>query len=277
MDNNSKQNHQPESVVPKEIIGQDQLTTINVSQFMIKSGTIRPRHLVTTTTLNDGDMFYGTANNTFVNLSGGWIPSQKTWTYVSATTFLVPGDVSSIYKKGLKLQWKDSSVKYGIVQSSSYSTSTKSTTVTLVATSDYALVSSPVITNNYYSFDEYPTGWPGLFNYTGLSFTTSGGAFTNAPTLNYASYEYIGQTLVFNCQFTYNATSGGSGTVYISALPTTILSTKDVAGTGLDVTAGKSLNVRANSTNNRIEVLLYDGTTADTNSHVDLINIAYYV
>lgn len=88
----------------------------------------------------------------------GWVDAMDTWTYVSATTFTAPTDMSGLLQPGDKLRWKQGgSYKYGWVKSAVYSA--PSTTITLVGTNLYILTNA-AITDNYYSKAETPNGFP---------------------------------------------------------------------------------------------------------------------
>lgn len=88
----------------------------------------------------------------------GWINANTTWTYVSATTFVVATDLRSIFTKGLKLKFTQSTggTKYFYVASSAYSA--PNTTVTLVPTSDYTL-NDEAIASPFYSLSN-PSDFP---------------------------------------------------------------------------------------------------------------------
>ena len=88
----------------------------------------------------------------------GWITPDETWTYASASTFIVPGDQTTKYTIGTILKWTQTTVKYGIVSSSSYSS--PNTTVTIVVNTDYTIANA-VITNNYYSYSTMSQGYVG--------------------------------------------------------------------------------------------------------------------
>ncbi len=61
----------------------------------------------------------------------GWLRAgANTWTYASATTFTVTGDVTGRYEPGMFVKWtQDSTVKFGCIVSASYSS--PNTTVTI--------------------------------------------------------------------------------------------------------------------------------------------------
>lgn len=104
----------------------------------------------------------------------GWITVSDTWTYASASTFTIAGvDRTGIYTAGTKLKFTQTSVKYAVVVSSSFSTDT---TVTIAVNTDYTIANA-AITAPYYSYQQSPVGFPNFFTYTP---THTG--FSSAPT-----------------------------------------------------------------------------------------------
>jgi hypothetical protein len=105
----------------------------------------------------------------------GWINPVETWTYVSATTFTISGDLTAKYSKGDKIKLTQTTVKYFYVVAISFSTGT--TTVTVYAGTDYTLANA-AITLNYYSKGVSPNGFPTSFAYsptfTGFSANPTG-------------------------------------------------------------------------------------------------------
>lgn len=93
----------------------------------------------------------------------GWIAASETWTYASATTCTVSGDVTSKYAAGDKVRLKQGGgYKYFYVVSVTYSS--PNSTITLTGGSDHSLANA-AITENGYSKAETPQGFPGSFNY----------------------------------------------------------------------------------------------------------------
>lgn len=85
----------------------------------------------------------------------GWLPANETWTYVSASTFTVPGDQTARYTAGVKLKYVQSaSTKYSEVASSSYSA--PNTTVTIL--SSYSTLANSAISDNFISRVGNPQG-----------------------------------------------------------------------------------------------------------------------
>lgn len=93
---------------------------------------------------------------------GGWTSVFGSYTRTGNYTFTVTGDLTSIFYKGAKLQFTDTTTKYGVVKSATYAAPT--TTVTLITNDDYLLVGNP--TNMQYSYIENPQGFPQTFNWT---------------------------------------------------------------------------------------------------------------
>ena len=106
----------------------------------------------------------GSAETDGVNLSqlkDQWHFDPFPWTFVSATTFIAANpNAVFVFLKGTKVTWMESGTqKYGVVSGISGST------VTLVATTDYAMTVSPDGGTNAISYG-YPVGFPASFNFT---------------------------------------------------------------------------------------------------------------
>lgn len=94
----------------------------------------------------------------------GWVADSNTWTRTGNYTFTVSGDVTTTYRKGSKVRYKDGSTyEYGVIYSSSHAAGT--TTVTLITNSNYAMAAA-TITDTYLSYIENPEGFPDWFSYT---------------------------------------------------------------------------------------------------------------
>ncbi len=143
----------------------------------------------------------------------GWISADETWTYVSATTFTVSGDVTAKYPKGTKIKLTNSTVKYFYVVGTSYGA--PNTTVTVTGGSDYALADA-AITANYYSYMETPQGFPDWFNWTPTISVTSGGTAPDYTGSFVNRFKIVGSTVYFYFYWR-NASGGtaGSGDGYI--------------------------------------------------------------
>jgi heat shock protein HslJ len=142
----------------------------------------------------------------------GWILANETWTYASASTFTVAGDVRTKYQKGNKIKLSNTTVKYFyIVATPTYSA--PDTTITVSGGTDYALSNAGgiTITANYYSKTANPQDFPLEFNLTGPTWTTTGTAFTNQPTNDLQKFRISEGKVEIYGRATCNATSGGTG------------------------------------------------------------------
>jgi hypothetical protein len=134
-----------------------------------------------------------------VNLdSSGWVWAGETWTYASASTFTVSGDVTAKYGVGDKLQLKQGgSYLYFWVTAVSYSA--PNTTITVAGASTETLANA-TITDNYYSKANTPQGWPfrpplfpkraTMWHDWALATTGNAIAAVNISTQNYALASY---------------------------------------------------------------------------------------
>lgn len=96
--------------------------------------------------------------------SNGWITVSDTWTRTGNHVFTISGDVTSTYRKGAAVRYKDGgSFEYGVIYSSSHSAGT--TTITLITNGDYAMAAA-TITDKYISYIPNPEGFPVWFNWT---------------------------------------------------------------------------------------------------------------
>lgn len=115
----------------------------------------------------------------------GWEPLGVNGTYVSASSFTVPGDYSAYFGYGFKIKAiNNGSPFFGILLTATFGAGV--TTFALIPTSDYGLVNA-AITDIYFS-DGFPIGFPINFSYT----TTTGaqaGTFA-AVTVLYSRFSF---------------------------------------------------------------------------------------
>jgi hypothetical protein len=109
------------------------------------------------------DTLVDTINGQVTNLQLGWI-ALPTCTYVSATSFTLAGDWTSFLKLGAKFKCTNTTLKYGYILSSSYSSGTGLTTCNLVANADFALASA-AISGASISYSN-PPDFPQWFSYS---------------------------------------------------------------------------------------------------------------
>jgi len=151
----------------------DLLTSSTFTTGMMATGRLGSGTADATTFLS-GDQTYKVAIP-----ENGWLLRSETWTRTGNHTFTVSTDLTTVFRKGTKVRYKDGgSYEYGVVASSSYSNPT--TTVTLITTSDYAMASA-TITDKYISYIENPEGFPDWFNWaptiTGFSADPASGIY----------------------------------------------------------------------------------------------------
>jgi hypothetical protein len=107
----------------------------------------------------------GSQGNQGIGLLTGWVSDSDTWVYVSATSFKIIGkDVTARFPKGTKVQFTQTTVKYGwVVPNAAMSGS--DTLVTLAANTTYT-VANATISANSYSYEDTPQGFP-AWKYSG--------------------------------------------------------------------------------------------------------------
>lgn len=125
-------------------------------------------------TNGSGTLSFATAGST-----DGWTAVSDSWSYASATTITVPSGAASLYKKGDKIKFTQTTVKYF------YITTVADTLLTVTGGSDYS-VANAAISAISYSHVANPIGFPDYLNTTAISFSTtyldngSGGTITSS-------------------------------------------------------------------------------------------------
>jgi hypothetical protein len=194
--------------------------------------------------------------------SDGWTLSDSTWNYISASAIGIP-NASITLSMGDKLKYTVSgSVRYQYVISSSGSVAI------VTGGSDYPVINN-VISNNYYSHESSPVGFPQWFSLTAPTWTTSGTAFTNQPATNSAKFQIAGRVLSVSIRFTMNATSGGTGrfiaTFTAGELPSFVIAS---AGSVFNYNTFLGGTSWTTTTQNVVSCSKYDGTALATNSEI---------
>jgi hypothetical protein len=168
------------------------------------------------TSLNDSDFFVvsidvpsapktrGIKKTSVYN--GGWFPvGWASPTRTGATTFTVAEDITGIVTQGTKLKFTDTTTKYLPVLSATYGAGV--TTITCLATSDYAFVGNPSAIS--YSNAAKPDGWPDRFAFVPT--------LTKLPSYTSCGVKISGRT----CHFEFSAdnktlTAGAAGSINIT-------------------------------------------------------------
>ena len=156
-------------------------------------------------------------------LSTGWVNVSETWTYASASTFTVSGDLTSRFTKGTRLKLTQTTVKYFVVVNSSYSA--PNTTVTVAVNTSYTIANA-AITSPCYSYDLSPAGYPDYYSFTPT--------WTNVTTGNgtiIARYSVHGRRVRGQISFVLGTTSSISGQITVDC-PVTALADYDYQAIG---------------------------------------------
>lgn len=132
----------------------------------------------------------------------GWIGANEVWTYASASTLTIPGDLTTKYQRWDRFKLTQTTVKYFNVLKVAYATGT--TTITITGGTDYTLVNA-AISANYYSKQVSPQWWPDWFNYTPTL-----NWFSVSPTVSYAKFRIIWNTCTQGAAFSGNGTSNAA-------------------------------------------------------------------
>lgn len=141
----------------------------------------------------------------------GWIMATDTWTYASASTFTIAGvDRTAILSKGTKLKFTQTTTKYAVVASSSFSTNT---TVTIIVNTDYTIANATITLPNYSYVS--PPDFPSDFEFT----PTSNG-FSVAPTGQKGFYSTQGREITVI--YFENAVGTSNATYYTKNLPVNV-------------------------------------------------------
>ena len=124
----------------------------------------------------------------------GWISANETWSYASASTITVPAGAASLYQKGDRIKWTQTTVKYGVI------VAVADTLLTIAVNNDYT-VANAVITLNYYSHQLNPIGYPTWFGYDPTYV-----GFSSAPTAD-QKYKIDGDCITIRCNQTGTSNS----------------------------------------------------------------------
>lgn len=181
----------------------------------------------------------GVKGDTGDGLGDGWVLADETWTYASASTFTISGDVSSKYAVGDKIKLTQSSTtKYWYIVGVSYSS--PNTTITIAVNDDYTLTSA-TITDNYYSkIGGLPEGFPSSFDISSaISLSGSGSMTVSGVTINAAHFHIIGDRVFYTILADFTLGGTASNTVIVSGIPLSDSSAKKRGATGITNTASE--------------------------------------
>lgn len=220
------------------------------------------------TVIYDGtnfQMLSPVANTTTVPVDG-WHAVSDSWSYASASTVTVPSGAAALYTKGDRVKFTQTTVKYFVILA------VTDTTLTFAVNTDYT-VANAAISDISYSHEATPIGFPTSFSFT-PTFSSGGGAFTNNPTVNGAKYNIIGNVAKLVIDYSYHATSGGTGDTLITIPLTALL--EGAAGVGRDMANGNPVWCYMDNTT-VVRSAKYDGTTIIQNSRRVRLSIAILI
>ncbi len=147
--------------------------------------------------------------------SDGWTADSNTWTYASASTFTIAGvDVTAQFTTGTRLKFTQTTVKYAVVISSSFSTNT---TVTIAINTDYTITNA-AITLPYYSYQASPQGYPTWFTFAPTY--SAGGSMTYTSVVTDTAKIAL-QGKVFFFEIGARGTTGGTANadIFVGNVP----------------------------------------------------------
>ena len=207
---------------------------------------------------------------------GGWIATDDSFTYYSATQITVPSDATLIYAKGDKLRLtQHGSTKYFSIIGVS------STRLTVTAGSDNTVEDTATypITNVYYSKNENPAGFPAYFNFTVSWDTATSDDGSGGSPATAGRFRIIGNF----CWFKFGDTTatwkkvGTGNSIIITNAPVTPADTYTACGTFSSEQGGvtvydATVRVRSTTTVFRIE---WAGSVADNNQLYGFATVYY--
>lgn len=183
----------------------------------------------------------------FTNTADGWISVSDTWTYASASTVTVPSGAASLYKKGDRVKFTQTTVKYFVI------TGVADTVLTFAVNTDY-VVANAAISAISYSHQANPIGFPEKFNFTS-TITSGTGSLTTVD--GSASYYYIIGSF---CYLMVNIliTTNGTGATDIRA--TFPVATTDMTQGGYGSSPSLIPLMVTFNTTTQLNIRKYDGT-----------------
>lgn len=145
----------------------------------------------------------------------GWTPVDATWTYASASTITVPSGAASIYQKGDRIKWTQTTVKYGVI------VAVADTLLTIAVNTDYT-VANAAITLNYYSHQANPLGYPTKFAFTSTATKPTG--MTGTAVVGACAYQITGGLVSITVQAYVDPAAGTiTGTDFDFSIPLTLI------------------------------------------------------
>ena len=159
-------------------------------------------------------------------LRNGWVDAGEAWSYASATSITVPSGAASKYAKGDRIKLTQTTVKYFVV------VGVADTTLTITGGTSYTFANAAV-SENYYSHEASPVGYPEYFSYT-VTATVPGG---KAPTYadQSSAFSITGNTCHFKVYLsnTSGGTAGSTSNLLMYSLPVAPAGSVSLLGMGV--------------------------------------------
>jgi hypothetical protein len=202
----------------------------------------------------------------------GWLLRSETWTRTGDHTFTVSGDLTTTFRKGTKIRYKDGGAyEYGVVGSSSHAAGT--TTVNLIPTTDYAMAAA-TITDKYISYIENPEGYPHIFAYT-PTITASSGTYTTVSATG--QFTVIGREITCSVIITITNNGTAAGSTY-ATLPVTALSgTYYLFGTEYQTTGNAGYGRISAADLTKMRIFKMDGTYLGGTGYIIAVSGKYFI
>jgi len=168
----------------------------------INTGTIQNKYASPKSIADSNIAFLSDIPNTLAN--DGWTPASTTWTYNAVNKINVPSGAASIYRIGDCIRWKQGGAyKYGTLSA------VADTLLTIIVNTDY-VVDNAAITDNYYSHQPGPIGFPASF-----AFVPSWTNLTVGSGENIGTYRVNNRKISLSARFTFGVGSAvGSDAKY---------------------------------------------------------------
>lgn len=198
----------------------------------------------------------------------GWKRYSGTWHYVSASSFKMSGDERSTFPVGSKIRFtqKDSDgndvTSYAVVSKTTYDSTYKETTVTIVAGS--ATIANKNISNPCFTYELTPQGYPGFSSDFKVAKVALAAGAANAFAFAWQNPE--SSKIIVHKVIVNRTTAGGTATSVLDVGPANdATSTADTIIDGLNLnTTGVADNIADKGTNGTTRSVLLDANGGTT-------------
>lgn len=190
-----------------------------VGRGVYNAGTLS-RSLILASTNSGAAINLSGSEQVFITVLAQDVPSMEGWyrfwntaTYVSPTSFSLPGDFTAFFKIGVKVRLENSGIKYGHCFSSSYAGGI--TTVNLVPNTSLSLANA-AISNVDISYGN-PPDFPFWFNYLSTLTGETGSAGTFAESVETSRFCAVGRKMTVYVVKTITNLGSWAGRVQVAS------------------------------------------------------------